>query len=263
MQISLPRGKSNIYSFYVMKGVKSKTKILRVIIIIILVTILPLVLLSNSNYKNDCYKNKSYYMLSMCYTENKYNVEKLQLLVEELGGAGYAYHKNKKYYIIARAYLNREDAVNVYNKNIGEFKDAQIIEMSSKKIKKTIKRKIQANQNLELAFKYIGSIVKEVYNLSVKYDSNKISDREVYKNLALIESNLNDHINYVKKIESKDRKMSLICQQIKDTLILCKEDISFSLNELYRQDPIDISLKLLGVKLTINEINVKNAINNI
>lgn len=259
MQISLTQ-QNKIYSFYVNKKRKINVKIIIILCIIIIVTISILILSLKNNYKTDFFDAKSYYLVSIYQTQNVGQVENLQLKVEDIGGAAYKYLAGRDYYIIARAYMSRVDADRVVNKNKKDYPDCKVIEVSSKKVKKSIKREIEQTDCLLRAYKYLSQLPNEMYELSIRYDQGKLNEREVFTKMVEQKTILNEHISWI-SAEQKLKDNPLFTAFLSNIAVYI-EDIEFSLNEQYRNDPLDLSLKLVSVKLCLDEIAFKNAINN-
>lgn len=259
MQISLtPQNK--IYSFYVNKKRKINVKIIIILCVIFIVTISMLSLSLKNNYKTDFFDAKSYFMVSIYKTQNISQVENMQLKVEDIGGAGYKYLSGKDYYIVARAYLSKADADSVVSKNKKDYPDCKTIEVSSKKIERSIKREIEQNDYLFRAYKQLSQIPIDLYNISISYDEGKISEREVYTKMVEQKTILSEYYAWISGEQKlKDSPLHTL---FLTHIAIYIDDIEFSLNEQYRNDPLDLSLKLVSVKLCLDEIAFKNAINN-
>ncbi len=190
----MPILKTNLgYSYKFNKKIKSKSKILKIISFVLIVSVvcvgayyfvfyIPLANIFNLN-RNMIFNNKKFYCIVMSSLQNYSEAVVLSEQIKNQGGAGYILNKDNSYMVLASAYELQEDALKVKNNLSSSQINVEILELNFKPL--TIKINLNTNQITELK-KSINLFVnqyKNLYDLSINYDSAKITTQELFTNI--------------------------------------------------------------------------------
>jgi len=244
---------NNIYSFYYAKKKKNKLSLLFLLCIILCVFLLLFTILhffANGN----SFKAKSYYFFSTDKTTDKKQVEYLQKLCTDAGGAGYIYFKNGEYNIIAFIYLSEVEANNVVNENKEHFKDANLKQLVLPKLSNKKIKLIKSNIGSLKPVEFIDSIVNKLYDLYKK--NNSSLDRAYsYTELSKLKNKCDEYIKFVEQFKV------LEIQIINEYLNVFYELINSCLQDLYTGTGLLKAMSKLIVSVAFSEYEFRNSIN--
>jgi len=201
------------YYYKVDKKKKRKAKFLSILFVIISILIVIFFSFSFSNFlivskivninSNFIYEDKTLYAVSL-YSNVKTN--ELSGKVDEIqkqGGAGFIFEENDKFFILSSIYDNKKDALKVQNNLKNSGIESEILEIILPKIDFKISLTSYSINKLNNALELFFNSYKNLYNLSVSYDSKEMDIVEIKSNINnLIATNnqvINEYINNFNK----------------------------------------------------------------
>ena len=175
---------------YLLKGNKKKSRIFGGFFFIISLALVIsfsyffssiIVGVSSKSVASTLLNEKNYYLLSLNLCENIESANKLASEVKSLDAGGYVYKVNNGYEVIAFAYTNENDAVNVLNKVSGKYSKSHILPLKLKKLQANIKGDIKGDvvklcSSFEECYSLLYSIASTYTSKDYYYSLNLIKD---------------------------------------------------------------------------------------
>lgn len=188
------------YYYKVKVNKNKKAKFLSILFIILSILIVVFFSISFSNFlvvakvvninTNYMYENRTLYAISLATCKNTIEADEKSKETKFQGGAGYIYKVDDSIKILSSIYDNKKDALKVKDNLKSNGIESEIIEINLPKIDLEISLSSKSREVLNSAVELFYSSYKNLYNLSVLFDSSEKDFVEIKKNInELINSN--------------------------------------------------------------------------
>lgn len=188
--------------------------------IILIFTVISLIFQNNTNA---IFSAKKVYMLSLFDTQSKNQIYDFTERVKAIGGAGYVYNNGQKYFVLASAYFEKDDADKVKGEATEGFKP-EVVEITFDNIKSGGRLLIKKHRELLKAFEFIHNSIKLAEENVYKLDRGE-GVSSVYSGLVKENSKAKELLDGLGGL-NETGKAALIKAEIENTL-----ETIISLNE--------------------------------
>lgn len=178
-------------------------KVLIVALLMIISVIMGISLYLNSK-QNIEYNEKSFYLVSAAKSKNLKEIEDMKESAQKLGGAGKVYLKDGVYYLILNAYLDLDIANEIIDKNREIYKNAEIIEIKTKKISNRSKRFLKNHDLFMEYLKIYKKYINEVSILMLDYLAGNITENKLASKMLSIKFDFDDFNLKIAKFEDSE-----------------------------------------------------------
>lgn len=174
-----------------------KRKRINVFSVFILIIIVIMVLIFGTalylkNKQNNVFEQQSFYYLCAEKSKSIKDLESLKDSVKTLGGAGNIYAKDSFYYLVINVYLDKDYAMEVLHANRTIYPNAELIEVSTKKISRKSKILLR-NYDVAIEFlKLFNKAINEISTSILEYLSSSITENNLCSKILLSKFEFDD-----------------------------------------------------------------------
>ncbi len=185
------------------KNNKRQSLIFSAFMLILIIFIIVIIFISNyiKNKSNKVFLEDSFFLVYVEKSKNVKELENLQDNLKELGGAGKIYQKDNFYYLISNVYKSQDSAKTVVENHKAVYKNANILEIKTKKLEKKTIRKYKENEiNLKFV-KHLNYTIEAILNYQIQFLSGEITENDLCSSLLTIKFDLDDLLSEIKLSE--------------------------------------------------------------
>jgi len=252
LQETLPP--DDVYYFYKTRKRQRPVKKYVVLSIVLVFIIFCFVLFQGKT--SSLNKTERFYLLSLDNLNTKEFAEIKKDEIDEIVGDSYIYKSNNVFYILGFIYKTKEDSDSMLKEVKKKFPNAKIIIKNSYKIKKGVYAKINRDVKLNEIYNYVLSLESSILNILKNIKEGK--EVNVFRTLTKMELSLNNYLSYLSKNDKNN---------IKDALkVSVKVNLEFfndCKNDLKNGHNVINNLKILYINLVLEQILLKNSLNNL
>lgn len=227
------------------KPQKNFKKIMIFVSVCVIAVLVPVIIISCEN-RNRLFAGREYYFV---YTDSSSSIKDLSPHAERvkaLGGAGEIEEIHNKYYLVVGVYAERADAEEIRENLSGEFKDAGILSVNSKKVASKTVKKIKSEPKLYEACRFLDDLADLSVEISMEYMSGKLTENEIQTKFIDLRLQAEEFINSV--VSESD-----LGKEITKELGREKVLIETFLNAFFQSNKRQSLLLSLAVNLTKNK----------
>jgi len=153
---------NNLYKqFYITKSTRKQNRFFALLFFVIFIVVLFVVFGGGQSFN----KTQEFYVLSLDNTKNKSILEQVQEEAEEVVGTSYVYKVNNVYHVVGFIYENREEALENLKQVKNYLTKAQILSITSKKIKNNVYNQIKQDYKINKIYKETCDVKNKVLSL--------------------------------------------------------------------------------------------------
>lgn len=211
------------------------------------------ILHSKTNYNNNYYKNRCFYMVSLAKTRATNSIDKLKSMVSSVDGAGFVYEQNNYYYVLLACYNQKSKAETKVKEMASKFNGCEIIKIDSDDLSNKMISILEKENQINMAF----IKMVEVTDLSFKFVSKQSSASYVYNCLNKNKLELKKIAENLGKNTQYDNVCKVLHKVIDDYATL----INSISAEIYQGKSLVKSLNKLSVESVFLEQRLRKKLN--
>ena len=186
-----------------------KNRLLKLVMIIIVILIIVIVVVLGFYFKSKSYSEfaeTKYYFLVAKKSKNSKEITNMQDSVKSAGGAGIIYQKNNYDYLIITVYNDESAANEVLKLNKEKFNAAEILEIKTKRLKKSKKNQIKSCFVLDSMVKNLNKTIDSVMNYMMQYLKQGLTDNKLCSNVLVLRFEFDELLKRIDEIDDEKLK---------------------------------------------------------
>ena len=144
------------------------------------------------------------------------NIDSSALKQKKNGGAGYIYEQGTKKFVCAFLYKTKQDAQNIKAANINLYPNGDVVEISTLKLSSRAKKILNNTENYLLLFHFFEDCFYECFNLSLEWDSSKLTESKLLSKVLLLLNKANEICASFEISDDLSASIELFCYEIEE-----------------------------------------------